>query len=344
MRAAISIRAKKNGAIFDGAPAMERTGEGFVTGKESGRPPVQQGLKPHNHWMGFFSAWLKPCPVTTPHRQVFWQNAQPCPGSESRCRLIFRYLGIAAFGATLFVVGAAQPRPAAADAAPQSAPVVLDRVVAVVNRHAILLSDVDDEIRMSVIDPNQVGHGVLTPQRALEQLISRSLVEQQIRQEDEQAAMPTPAEVDARVTQLRTQLPACVHENCATDAGWKAFLAAHGLTPERVRTYIRYRMEILRFIELRFRAGIRISQPEIESYYRDTLLPQYRPGEKVPTLEQVAPRIEEILLEQQVNVLFDQWLTNLRKQGEVEILDPALRPTDRDTAADADGAKPGSSE
>lgn len=227
----------------------------------------------------------------------------------------------------------AQAKPQAAQ--PQSGPVVLDRVVAVVNRHAILSSDIDDEMRLSVMDANQVGQGRLTPQRALEQLISRALVEQQIRQEDQQAAMPTQAEVDARIAQLRSELPACVHQNCASDAGWKTFLAEHGLTPERVDAYVRYRMEILRFIELRFRAGIRISQAEIEAYYRDTLLPQYRPGEAVPTLEQVAPRIEEILLEQQVNVLFDQWLTNLRKQGDVEILDPALRPADQSPSAGA---------
>lgn len=219
----------------------------------------------------------------------------------------------------------------------QNGPVVLDRVVAVVNHHAILQSDIDDEIRLSVIDPNQVGQGTLTRPRALEQLISRSLVEQQIREQDAQAALPTTPQVNERVAELRRQLPACVHQNCASDQGWKDFLASHGLTPARVNTYIRYRMEILRFIELRFRAGVRISQLEIEAYYRDTLLPQYRPGEPVPPLDQVAPRIEEILLEQQVNVVFDQWLSNLRKQGDVEILDPTLE-------AESGNTGPGSSE
>ena len=49
-----------------------------------------------------------------------------------------------------------------------------------------------------------------------------------------------------------------------------------------------------------------------------------RPDEAIPPLDQVSPRIEEILLERQVNVLFDDWLKNLRKQGDVEVLDPAL--------------------
>jgi hypothetical protein len=101
-----------------------------------------------------------------------------------------------------------------------------------------------------------------------------------------------------------------------------------------VETYLRYRLEILRFIEQRFRQGIEISQPEIAAYYNNTLLPQYAPGEPIPKLEQVAPRIEEILLEQRVSALFDDWLANLRKQGDVEILDPALETA---TSNDAQG-------
>ena len=84
------------------------------------------------------------------------------------------------------------------------------------------------------------------------------------------------------------------------------------------------RLEVLSFIELRFRQGIRISPEEIEAYYKDTLLPQYPVGETPPPLQQVSSRIEEILLQQRVNALFDTWLENLRKQGQIEVLDPAL--------------------
>ncbi|MGA2807175.1 MAG: peptidylprolyl isomerase [Terracidiphilus sp.] len=204
--------------------------------------------------------------------------------------------------------------------------VVLDQVVAVVNNQAILASDVEEEIRLAVLDPGRGGLGVLTRKRALQQLISRALIQQQIRQEDTQAAEPSQVEIDARVAEIRKELPACVHRNCASDEGWNAFLGAHDLTPERVDTYLRYRIQILRFIEQRFRQGIRISPKEIETYYHDTLLPQYAAGETIPALDKVAPRIEEILLQQQVNELFDDWLRNLRKQGDVEILDPALEP------------------
>jgi len=202
--------------------------------------------------------------------------------------------------------------------------VVMDRVVAVVNKHVILSSDLDDEIRLSVLDPNILGQGTLTRKRALEQLISRALIEQQISQEDAQAAQPSQDEVDARLGEIRRELPACVRSGCASAAGWAAFLAAHGLTEAQVVRYLRYRLEILGFIEQRFRQGIQISPQQIDDYYRNTLLPEYPQGETPPSLDKVSPRIQEILLEQQVNALFDDWLANLRSQGNVEILDPAL--------------------
>ena len=102
--------------------------------------------------------------------------------------------------------------------APAPASQVLDRVVAVVNNQPILWSDITNEIRFSVLDPDQVD-GTQTPQRALQELISRRLIEQQIGKEDASSAMPGDDEVKAREKEVRTELPACVRMNCATDAG-----------------------------------------------------------------------------------------------------------------------------
>ena len=203
-------------------------------------------------------------------------------------------------------------------------PVVLDRVVAVVNNQAILSSDVEEEIRLAVLDSGATGGGALTPRRALDQLISRALIQQQIRAEDALATQPPHEQVEARIADIRRETPACVRQNCASEAGWKAFLAAHDLTEKQVENYITLRLEILSFIELRFRQGIRITAEEISNYYNYTLLPQYAPGEPIPALDRVSSRIQEILLQHQVNVLFDGWLKNLRKQGDIEILDPSL--------------------
>ena len=225
--------------------------------------------------------------------------------------------------ACLFVM-----KPAWSQSKDQPVPVetatTIDEVVAVVNRQTILKSDIEDELQLSVLDPSTRGQEQISPPEALDRLISRTLIQQQIRQEDLPATAPTQAQITARVEEIRHELPACVRANCSSDEGWNAFLARHELTRARVEAYLLNRLEILSFIEMRFRQGIRISPEEIQKYYRETLLPQYPAGQKPPPLEQVSDRIEEILLQQQVNVMFDTWLANLRKQGQIEVLDPAL--------------------
>ena len=233
--------------------------------------------------------------------------------------------------AALGLIAALAPAAAAPGQTPPPAPssTVLDRVVAVVNNQAILWSDIANEVRFSILDPEADFAATLTPQTALQELISRTLIQQQVRQEDITASQPSSEDVQARVKEVRKELPACVRMNCATDAGWQSFLSANGLTAGQVEAYLSLRLEMIRFIEIRFRQGIRISEQDIEAYYHTKLTPMYAQGARVPPLSDVSQRIEEILLEQQVTVLFDAWLDNLRKQGDVEILDPALETQTR---------------
>ena len=225
---------------------------------------------------------------------------------------------------------------APAQSAP-SAPVVIDRVIAVVNNRPILSSDLDDEMRLSVLEPGTTGDKP-DPRSALERLVSRTLIQQQIRREEEQAAEPSSQQVSDRIQELRRQLPACLRADCASDAGWDRFLAGNGLTQDEVNAYMRLRLETLNFIEDRFQQGIRISQEEIEDNYNKTLLPQYPAGQPRPTLESVSHRIEEILLQEKVNKLFGAWLDNLRHQGDVEILDPALESPNMPSSNSGGGA------
>jgi peptidyl-prolyl cis-trans isomerase SurA len=172
----------------------------------------------------------------------------------------------------------------------------IDRVVAVVNNRPILASDLDESLRLSVLEPGPSGSQLSRPE-VLEMLISRLLIQQQIREQDEKAAEPSEEEIATRIHELRTELPACVHAHCEDDKQWREFLDARSLTPEQVHNYMHSRLQTLRFIELRFRAGIRVQQEEITDYYQKKLLPQYAAGEKVPALDAVSSRIEEILLQ-----------------------------------------------
>jgi peptidyl-prolyl cis-trans isomerase SurA len=201
--------------------------------------------------------------------------------------------------------------------------VVLDHVVAVINGSVILQSDVNEEMSYAVLQPFSIDSTRNTPQRALQRLIDRDLILQQM-QTAQTVTPPTPEEVQDRLTQLRAVIPECAHYHCVTDAGWRDFLSAKGLTEKEVQTHWRQRMLILAFIQSRFGSGVRITPAEISDYYTKTLVPQFsgKPV-KAPPLSDVSSRVEEILLQQRVSSLLLEWLQSLKSEGSVSILDPA---------------------
>ncbi len=200
------------------------------------------------------------------------------------------------------------------------AQVTLDRVVAIVNGDLILESDVEADQRFAAFQPFNEARP-MTREGLINRLIDRALILQQMALQPE--APITDAEVDAELALLRKSIPKCAAYHCQTDAGWEKFVADQGFTVEEVRERWRTRMQILRFIEERFRMGIRIEPSEIDDYYKTTMLPVYqKEGVAPPAEATLADRIQEILLQQRVDKLLDDWLTALRAQGSVTILKP----------------------
>jgi parvulin-like peptidyl-prolyl isomerase len=198
--------------------------------------------------------------------------------------------------------------------------VVLDRVIAVVNGDVILESDVDEERRFEEVQPYREATNY-TRDRAIERLIDRALILQQAALEPEDAVPDK--DLDAQLLTLRKDIPACKQYHCETDAGWQKYIEDHGFTVEEFRERWRKRMELLKFIEVRFRNGITISDDQIKSYYEKTMLPEYaKRNVTPPKLETISNRIEEVLLQQQVGALLEDWLKSLRAQGSVRMITP----------------------
>lgn len=197
----------------------------------------------------------------------------------------------------------------------------LDRVVAIVNGDVVLESDVDEERRFAAFQPLSSLQGSFSRDRAVERLINRSLILQQARL---QATAPiADEEVDKQLMQLRQESPGCKPYHCETEEGWERFVKAQGFTMDELRQRWRERMEVLRYIELRFRGGINITPEEIKAYYDKTLIPAYAEQKVVvPKLSAVSDRIQEVLLQQQVTSLLADWLKALRAQGTVQPVTP----------------------
>jgi hypothetical protein len=198
------------------------------------------------------------------------------------------------------------------------AQVVVDRMVAVVNKRVILESELDQARRIELLlqgkpvtreepDPKQM-------QALLERLIDRSLLEQQIA--DPAILDPTPEELTARIKEIRGQIPGADSED-----GWKSVLVAYGLEARDVEYHVISEFRVLRFVDLRFRNLVRVDQAEIAAYYQDRLLPELRrQGAHAPPLNEVSAKIEKILVEEHMDQMLTEWLQTLRTQGHIEKL------------------------
>ena len=216
-------------------------------------------------------------------------------------------------------VNAAPPQPVET-ASKASAGVLVDQVIAVVNGDLVLESDVEEERRFSAFQPYTAPNG-FSRDEAINRLIDRDLILQQAKLQPDDTV--TVDDAKAQLEALRKEIPACKQYRCETDAGWTKFVKDQGFTVEQLTTKWRERMQVLKFVEMRFRMGIRITPEEIKKYYDGKMLPEYkRRGVVAPALDAISDRIQEVLLQEQVSALLGDWLQSLKVQGTVRMMRP----------------------
>ena len=195
---------------------------------------------------------------------------------------------------------------------------MVDRIVATVNRQPILLSDWEVEIRYEAMLEQRVlpvaedlAHG------ALNRLLDQELLRQQMK--SYRLAEPAKEEIDARIREIRKQIPGAESDN-----GLRTILGRYGLSESEMNERVGTQAAILRFIDVRLRPSVHVDRRSIESYYNDKLLPELRKtGQTATPLADVAPQIEELLSQERVDALTSDWLKDLRQQSDIYV-DPTV--------------------
>lgn len=201
----------------------------------------------------------------------------------------------------------------------------LDRVVATVNGDMILDSDVDTEMRFQSVavgcddSPKAVPCAAQESRAQLtERLINQQLIIEQMQSEEH--SLIDDDEVDAEIAALPSTIPACRPVRCKTSEDWSRFLQQRGFTVSSFREYWLQRQAILAFVEQRFRPGIAIDPKDVAKYYSAVLVPRYHAeGVSAPSLSAITPQIGNILVEQNISALLDDWLVTIRAQSHIEI-------------------------
>jgi hypothetical protein len=200
-----------------------------------------------------------------------------------------------------------------AAATPGFAGEVIDGIVATVNRQPLLRSDWDEAVCFEAFMQQRPLTAVTKSDRvlALQRLIDRQLLKAQMGNADYME--PSNDELLQDLAKLRAQLP-----NGNDDQSWRKLLATYGLNEELVKQHLRNEFQVMNFVEVRLRPNVHVQPEDVEAYYHNQLLPdlQKNGGQVVP-LDQVEPRIRELLTQQRMDELLDAWMHNLRQQAEI---------------------------
>jgi hypothetical protein len=190
---------------------------------------------------------------------------------------------------------------------------VVDRIVATVNGHPILQSDWDEATAYETFaDGRSPGSATLDQRKAaLDRLIDQELVREQIENGDFQHASSD--DVERRVQEIRK-----VHAEASDPDRWRAALQRYGLSESELREKVAVELEEMRAIDAHLRPGVQIDSRSVESYYHEKLLPELRQSGAVEVpLEQVAPKIRELLAQQRINDLLANWIRTLRSESDI---------------------------
>ena len=185
---------------------------------------------------------------------------------------------------------------------------VIDRIVATVNGHVILLSDWEDSLRYEAFNSGRPLDRMTPDDRksALDHLIDQELLREQLKDSD--VLHPSSEDVAGRVAEIRKQFP-----EAETELGWRKLLDRYRLSEENLKNRVAAQLDLMRLVDARLRPSVTVDSKSIESYYSEELLPQLRQsgGQNVP-LADVTAKIKELLTQKKISQLLTAWLQDLR--------------------------------
>lgn len=199
--------------------------------------------------------------------------------------------------------------PAARQAAPSSAsePVPIDGIAVRIESDIITESEVEElAAYQKLVDGKSQSRSEI-----LNELIDQWIV----RGEASAAQYPQPpkSDVDSALAQVEKQF--------GSAEKFKQTCAAAGISEDAVRRLLQRQIYLSRFLDFRFRPAAQVDSAQVQKYYDDTLVPKLKAkGQQVPPLATVEPEIREVLVQQDIDSLSQQWLNDTRSGLIIDIL------------------------
>lgn len=199
---------------------------------------------------------------------------------------------------------------------------IVDRIAVIVGategtrRSIVKDSDIDRDIRVtSFLNGQPLDFGAAARKKAADRLIDQVFIRREIELGD--YATATLQQADQQLDNLEKQ-------RFRTEAAFREELRKYGLSEPDLRFYFQWQLTILRFIDVRFKPAVMVSDDDVAKYYRDhqAALRRAHPGRS--SLDDLREDIRGILTGEKVNEQFFAWLDEQRKNSKIQFREESL--------------------
>src|SRR5579862_3166915 len=147
-------------------------------------------------------------------------------------------------------------------AVPGSRAEILDRIAVSVGNCVITETDIDREIRITaLLNSERADLSPAHKREAAERMVDQALVRNEL--EASRYLLPSPDEADTALKELKSRF--------ADEAAYRRALAEYGVSEQDLKARLLWELTLVRFIDVRFRPGIQVSDEEIRNYFNDHL-------------------------------------------------------------------------
>ena len=189
---------------------------------------------------------------------------------------------------------------------------IIDRIAVSVGNGIITMSDLDTEIRVTAaLNGVQPDFSPTNKRATANRLVEQKLIRREL--ELSKYMLPDPSAAQPLFEDFLKAHP---------DAP-----AAYSVTEQQIQDALLWQLTLLRFIEVRFRPGVQVSDRDIAEYFDKVVKPAAQAGhpDEPVSLEDYRKQIEETLTGQRTDKEVDTWLKDARKRTDIVFHEEVLQ-------------------
>jgi hypothetical protein len=193
---------------------------------------------------------------------------------------------------------------------------IIDRLAIAVGHQVITQLQLDEELRVTaMLNHKPVARSLEDRREAADRLVEQFLIK--LEMELSHYTLPDTTEIDKYFQQIE--------ESSGGPQEFAKTLRNFNLTPEILRAHLELQLTELKFIEVRFRPDVTVTDSDVEAaYQRQVAAWKQSHAGQPPTLEASREPLRAMLVEEHTDAALNTWLGESRKRVRLIYFDKAL--------------------